>query len=144
MAIAKAQWARRLKAGLEIQGIHLADLPDIEGFPKRAAARAAHPSDSYMASDPLARSVADQLDLPAEWFTAPDFSAWLSSLRQPAEPAALERIEAGLDHALDLLDELQAAQSSRLAAEAGAESTQQATPSTRRRGAALGSGSSRG
>lgn len=39
MAVGKAQWQRRLRAALELRGMDLQDLPHIEGFPLKAAAR---------------------------------------------------------------------------------------------------------
>lgn len=95
MAVAKAQWQRRLRAALELRGMDLQDLPHIEGFPLKAAARANRDGDDYEAPDLLAEGVARVLDLPVEWFTEPDFDRWLASRGQGAggEADQLQRIE---------------------------------------------------
>lgn len=107
MAISKEQWEARFKAALELRGMDLKDFPEeLEGFPKRAAVRALHPSDTYLATRPLARSVAEELGLPEEWFTAEDFSEVFAT--GPAEGvetrlAELERVGERVVESLSLL-----------------------------------------
>ncbi len=92
MAIPKAQWQRRLRAALELRGMDLKDLPHIEGFSKKAAARANRDRDDYLASEPLAEAVAKVLELPPEWFTAENFSAVVS--RGGGQPGAADELRA--------------------------------------------------
>lgn len=105
MVIPKRQWQRRLRAALELRGKQLKDLPHIDGFPKKAAARANREADDYVASDLLAEGVARVLDLPVEWFTVADFNEWLTTPTQGGADQ-LDRIE---DMLKRLLNQAQAA-----------------------------------
>ena len=95
-------------AAMALRGQELADFPeDLEGFPKNAARRAGHDSDDYVATTPLARSVAEVLGLPTEWFTAADP---LEAVASEPESGSVARIEEKLDDALEQLDGLKAGQ----------------------------------
>lgn len=92
---------------MALEGKDLGDFPSIEGFPKNAAQRAGHDSDDYVATTPLARSVAEELGLPVQWFTEPDLKAWLSE--RPGEAGDARAVR-------DLLIEIQAAETRVLSA----------------------------
>lgn len=94
MALAKAEWRRRVGAACALHGLDLSDLADaFEGLPRDAARRAGHPSDDYSPNHALALALAERLELPVDWFEAEDWRPLVRSRLQAAGESPATRLD---------------------------------------------------
>jgi hypothetical protein len=96
MALSKEAWKQRVDAACALHGMDLSDLPDFDGLPQRAAARAGHASDNYQPNHSLALRLAEELELPVEWFEAEDWRPLVSAKAEAGLAGELQSVKTEL------------------------------------------------